>query len=234
MMDVVDASIQPRDSRNQSLATDLVPGAVPRDDDEEEPTPVKRLDAAFEVVTKQNPLDDAPALQVALRVRPLLPGLAEKSCMQIISDRKVHTTTPPSSGETSEERRNGGSKREESIGNIHDEEKASRLSLIDLLTLFNPLLSRPQFISRSQGVKSRSSPSTRFSGRRAVRRHSTSRRLSLWWMHCGWGKAGCCLHTVSQMQVGYTPLPLSLPPSLPRCMSKASLCSLRIRVHSMH
>eukprot|EP00624_Nannochloropsis_granulata_P003137 evm.model.NODE_25915_length_48178_cov_38.282433.14 len=100
MMDVVDSSIQPRDSRNQSLATDLVPGAVPSDDDEEEPTPVKRLDAAFEVVTKQNPLDDAPALQVALRVRPLPPGLAETSCMQIISDRKVHTTTPPSSGKT--------------------------------------------------------------------------------------------------------------------------------------
>jgi len=99
MMDVVDSSsMHPRDSRNQSLATDLVPGAVPRDDDEEEPTPVKRLDAAFEVVTKLNPLDDAPALQVALRVRPLPPGLSESSCMQIISDRKVHTTTPSTSG----------------------------------------------------------------------------------------------------------------------------------------
>jgi len=100
MMDVVgSSSMHPRDSRNQSLATDLVPGAVPRDDDEEEPTPVKRLDAAFEVVTKVNPLDDAPALQVALRVRPLPPGLSESSCMQIISDRKVHTTTPSTSGE---------------------------------------------------------------------------------------------------------------------------------------
>ena len=124
MMDV-DTAVVHRDSRNQSLATDLVPGAVPTgqgEEEEEEDTPVKRLDAAFEVLTKANPLNDAPALQVACRIRPLAPG--KESCMEIKEERKVgpvslfdpptdhcsfhppthppihtqvHTTTPPTS-----------------------------------------------------------------------------------------------------------------------------------------
>lgn len=191
MMDVVDSSsMHPRDSRNQSLATDLVPGAVPRDDDEEEPTPVKRLDAAFEVVTKQNPLDDAPALQVALRVRPLPPGLAETSCMQIISDRKVHTTTPSTSGKTREGREGEREGRRgwrgcfwDTEGRIEDNETEYGIAETIITHLILPSLP-PSFltqsISRSPAGKSRSSPSTRSLAPKAAKKHSTPKRPNPW------------------------------------------------------
>lgn len=111
MMDTVEASGIPlRDSRNHSLAAELIAGSLPRMDEEEEPTPVKRLDAAFEVVTRENPLDNAPALQVALRVRRLPPGAEGKASLQIVSEKRVRTTTPPTSGEQEERERGRGRK----------------------------------------------------------------------------------------------------------------------------
>jgi hypothetical protein len=99
----MDVETDTRPSFERPLATELIPGAALPMDEEEEPTPVKRLDVAFETVTHtHNPLEDAPALQVVLRIRPLPPAAAaggveggaadttaSTSCMQIVSDRKV-------------------------------------------------------------------------------------------------------------------------------------------------
>lgn len=56
---------------------------------------MKRLDLAFETV-KQSALEDAPALQVILRVRPV--PLGKETCLALVpGSSRVQTTTPSNS-----------------------------------------------------------------------------------------------------------------------------------------